>query len=60
MSRPEMFMIVNPVAGNGRTATKVTASGARARLAKHPADGLAQIILESPDHGEVTWQINYP
>jgi hypothetical protein len=53
----EPFKIV--VAGNGSTATRVTASGAKAKLSKHPADGLVQIILERPDNGEVVWQISF-
>jgi len=53
----EPFKIV--VAGNGSIATKVTASGSRAKLNKHPADGLVQIILERPDNGEVSWQLSF-
>ena len=53
----EPFKIV--VAGNGSTATKVTAAGAQAKLEKHPADGLAQIILERPENGDVSWQVTY-
>ncbi|MCX6877396.1 MAG: hypothetical protein NTW21_26840 [Verrucomicrobia bacterium] len=53
----EPFKIV--VGGNGSTATKVTATGAQAKLEKHPADGLAQITLERPENGEVSWQVTY-
>jgi len=53
----EPFKIV--VAGNGSIATKVTASGSWAKLNKHPADGLVQIILERPDNGEVSWQLSF-
>jgi hypothetical protein len=53
----EPFKIV--VAGNGSNAKKVKAMGGRARLNRQRADGLAEIILERPDNGEVTWQLNY-
>ena len=53
----EPFKIV--VAGNGRAATKATASGGQARLETHPAKGLAQISLESPVNGEVSWKVDY-
>ena len=53
----EPFKIV--VAVNGSTAKKTMASGGRAKLSKHPADGLVQIILERPDNGEVSWQLSF-
>lgn len=53
----EPFKIV--VAGNGRTAIRATASGARAKLIRNRADGLVEIILERPDNGDVSWKINY-
>jgi hypothetical protein len=53
----EPFKIV--VAGNGSTASKVTASGGRAKLNRQRVDGLVEIILERPDNGEVSWKVSY-
>ena len=53
----EPFKIV--VAVNGSTAKKIMASGGRAKLSKHPSDGLVQIILERADNGEVSWQLSF-
>jgi hypothetical protein len=53
----EPFKIV--VAVNGSTPKKIMASGGRAKLSKHPSDGLVQIILERADNGEVSWQLSF-
>lgn len=53
----EPFRIV--VAGNGRKAVLAGAGPAEARLDAHPSEGLSVLVLERPETGAVTWQIQF-
>ena len=54
----EPFRIV--VASNGSQVRKVGAEGARAYMEMHPADpGLAVLVLQLPENGDVSWRVNY-
>jgi hypothetical protein len=52
------FKIV--VANNGAKSPKLTAAGAKASIAPHPADSSLTIItLESPETKDITWSLAY-
>jgi len=47
------------LAGNGSKAGEARAEGAKATMAAPPTEGLSVLVLERPENGEVSWQVQY-